>query len=310
MADIGQIRVVDEASILEALSALNHSQQPTNWVLLGYGAGKNEIVLQGQGTGGLDDFASQLKDDQVQFGVVELVVKGDAYNPVKHVLLTWIGEAVPPGLSKARSAAHRAELLELVKKKVSISTEFQTSKRTEVQYDAIAQSLTRMRATYHTSQDPTEERQSMSRSHAKGGTTFKMTVVDQPRVEAALRQVFEGKADWVILAYVEGKKDEVELVASGSGGVNALKAQYPTNRIYFCVVATECQATGSRETVKKFTVVTLIGHDAKPLQKAKSAGQRQDITDFILSVVPVHGHYQPSHPGELTEETISSKYRD
>jgi len=45
-------------------------------VLLGYGAGKNEIVLQGQGTGGLDDFASQLKDDQVQFGVVELVVKG------------------------------------------------------------------------------------------------------------------------------------------------------------------------------------------------------------------------------------------
>lgn len=70
------------------------------------------------------------------------------------------------------------------------------------------------------------------------------------------------------------------------------------------------QATGSRETVKKFTVVTLIGNDAKPLQKAKSAGQRQDITDFILSVVPVHGHYQPSHPGELTEETISSKYRD
>jgi len=43
----------------------------------------------------------------------------------------------------------------------------------------------------------------------------------------------------VILAYVEGKRDEIELVSSGSGGVAALQARYPTDRIYFCAVATE-----------------------------------------------------------------------
>jgi len=308
MDSIGKIKVPDEEAILNALRDLNHSKEPTNWVLLGY-AGKNEVVYQGQGTGGLDEFAAQLQDDQVQFGVLELLVKGDSYNPVKHVFLTWIGDQVPPGLSKARSAAHRQELLDLVKKEVSISTEFQTSKRSDVHYDAIAQSLTRMRATYHSSQDPTQERQSMSRSHAQGGSTFKFTVADRANVEAQLRQVFEGKVDWVALAYVEGKKDEIELVGSGSG-MAALRAMYPAGRVFFCAVATDCQTTGSREKVKKFTVVTLIGPDVKPLQKAKSAGQRQDVSDFILSVVPVHGHYQPSNPTELTEEAILAKYRE
>jgi hypothetical protein len=39
---------------------------------------------------------------------------GDAYNPVKFVLMTWIGPNVSPGLGKGRCAAHRLELYEFI----------------------------------------------------------------------------------------------------------------------------------------------------------------------------------------------------
>jgi len=83
-----------------------------------------------------------------------------------------------------------------MQKEVGVSTEYQTSKRSDVHFDMIAQSLTRMRATYHSSHDPTIERQSMSRSHAQGGSKYKLVVAEKATVEAALRQLFEGKADW------------------------------------------------------------------------------------------------------------------
>ena len=38
------------------------------------------------------------------------------------------------------------------------------------------------------------------------------------------------------MAYVVGKKDEVELVGTGKG-LGTLKQKFPTNRIFFCPVA-------------------------------------------------------------------------
>lgn len=309
--DITRANVVDETTILQHLRRLNSSVDPTNWVLMGYGQGKNDIVFCGSGRGGLEEFKQHLRDDQVNFGVLEVIVKGDAYNPVKHVFFTWIGSEVPAGISKARSAAHHKEILDMVKKAVGISCEYQTSLLSEVDYDPIAHAITRMSSTYHTSTDPTAQRQAMSSSHGRaGGAKSKLILVDREAAEAALREVFEGRADWCILAYVEGKKDEVELIGTGGGGVQGLRAQFPRDRIYFCLLTMKLQATGSRDKVTKYIVVTLIGPDVKPLQKARSGGQRQEITDFILSVVPVHTHFQPNDASELTEAAILAKFSD
>ncbi|KAL6076894.1 Coactosin-like protein [Balamuthia mandrillaris] len=306
-----QVKVVDAREIGQALTALNSHDDPTNWVLMGYGQGINDIVFVGKGSGGLSEFKEQMQDDKIFFAVLEVVVKGDEYNPVKHVFFSWIGNQVPPGVMKARSSGHRTELVEWVKKFVSVSCEYQTEKRTDIHYDPIAQAITRMRATYHTSHEPTQERQAMSRSSAQGGgSTSKLVIVDKAKVVAGLKEVYEAKADWAILAYVEGKKDEVELVGTGSGGVEGLRNQFPTNRIYFCVLSLDYHAQGTRDTITKYCFVTLIGPEVKPLQKARSGGQRQDIWDFVLSVMPLHAHYQPGSARDLTAEEILVKFRD
>jgi len=60
--------------------------------------------------------------------------------------------------------------------------------------------------------------------------------------------------------------------------------------------------------VRKIVLVTLIGAEVGALQKARSGGQRQEITDFVLSVIPLHSHFQPGNAAELTEEAILSKF--
>ena len=50
-------------------------------MLLGYGEGKNDIVLLGDGEGGLDEMKQNLTDDKIYFGVFEVVVEGNP--PIK-----------------------------------------------------------------------------------------------------------------------------------------------------------------------------------------------------------------------------------
>jgi len=49
---------------------------------LGYGEGKNDIVLLGDGEGGLDEMKQNLTDDKIYFGVFEVVVEGNHHPPL------------------------------------------------------------------------------------------------------------------------------------------------------------------------------------------------------------------------------------
>jgi hypothetical protein len=84
-----------------------------------------------------------LKNTEVCYAIVEVVVKDDElYNPIKYMFITWIGPDVPPGnhlimissiynfsdllltkigLTKAKSAGHRKELLDFVQVKCKLS---------------------------------------------------------------------------------------------------------------------------------------------------------------------------------------------
>jgi hypothetical protein len=103
---------------------------------------KNDLKFERAGSGGFEEMKQYLKDDDVKYGVFEVVVKGkhqfhtksvsfshlikqilsgDEYNPVKFVLMTWVGPNVSPGLGKGRCAAHRNELYEFVNVRLVLS---------------------------------------------------------------------------------------------------------------------------------------------------------------------------------------------
>jgi hypothetical protein len=88
---------------------LRHKKQGknTDWVLLGYepdlkflssGTFELNLNLTTKGSGGFEEAAKNFTEENIRYAVVEVVVTGDDYNPVKHVLVTWIGPKVPPGI--------------------------------------------------------------------------------------------------------------------------------------------------------------------------------------------------------------------
>jgi len=299
--------IVDPAQLKEELAKLGSTDDATNWVLLGYGEGKNDIVLTGSGNGGLEELRGLLDDSKIQFAVIEVVVKGDEYNPIKRVFISWIGKDVPPGLSKARAAGHKREVMDSINDTVSISTVFETGNISDINFETIAQSLTRIRPVYATSGEVPDEKKTMSKSYGSHGTQSRMRVINDDEAMTGLRAVFDGSADWAILAYVEGQKDEVEFLESGTGGIDALKAHFPTNRIYFTMLSLKVPTMG-RETITKYILVTLVGSEVKPLQKARSGGQRAEIMDYVKKVLPVNAHYQPGNASELTRDAILAKF--
>eukprot|EP01124_Arcella_intermedia_P030106 TRINITY_DN6509_c0_g1_i2.p2 TRINITY_DN6509_c0_g1~~TRINITY_DN6509_c0_g1_i2.p2 ORF type:complete len:140 (+),score=28.23 TRINITY_DN6509_c0_g1_i2:293-712(+) len=138
---------------------------------------------------------------------------------------------------------------------------------------------------------------------SKGGsTTQQLTILDKDNVVQALKGVHTQQHDWAILSYVKGQKSEIELIATGSGGVEALKGHWPEDRIFYCIVRLAAEQ-------EKIVLLTLIGKDVKPMEKARSGTQRHEASNFVLSIIPLHGEYQPNDPSDLHSKTILSKFK-
>eukprot|EP01088_Endostelium_zonatum_P018391 TRINITY_DN5889_c0_g1_i1.p1 TRINITY_DN5889_c0_g1~~TRINITY_DN5889_c0_g1_i1.p1 ORF type:complete len:327 (+),score=88.36 TRINITY_DN5889_c0_g1_i1:43-981(+) len=305
-----EVNLVNAAEIKAALAELNDTSSPVNWVMLGYGNGKNDVVLVEKSTSGVSGLHEYLKQEsansKIYFILVELIaVTGDDYNPTKNVFITWIGKKVEAGIGKARSSQHRAELVHIIKDTAPVSCEYQTETAAEIQHDLIAQAITRLRPAYATTKvDEGAARKNLS----KGGTgiTSKLKVQNEDEVRAALRDIKGDSSEkWLILAYVEGQKETIELVKTGSGGLDTLAQEFPKDKVYFCFVNFQQDAPGTREKLNKFVLVSMVGNGVKPIVKARSAGQRQDVQDFILSERPVSTHYQPGSAKDLTAAAIS-----
>jgi len=106
------------------------------------------------------------------------------------------------------------------------------------------------------------------------------------------------------LSYVQGSTNQVELIKCGGGSIEGLKKEYPSDRIYYCIL----RLPGS-DSVQKIVLLTLVGSQVPALAKARSGGQRQEVQDIVIKVVPLHGHYQPIDEDDMTPTTILNKFK-
>jgi len=299
---MNEVNLVNPNELYISLQELNDPKNTVDWILLECGTGKSDLKFSKKGTGGLEAFKKELKPDAVQYGVVQVLINSDEYNPVKNSLVAWIGPQVQAGLYKARAAGQRATLYNLLIQKgkgIPIASQFATDKLEELSADNIAHSITRISSKYGTAKTVTEERQIMSKG---GSSTGQLTVIEKEDVDAALKGVHSAKHDWCILSYVRGQKSHIELIATGSSGVEGLKPHWPVDRIYYCVL----RLTSEQE---KIVLLTLIGPEVKPMEKARSGVQRHEMSNYILSVTPLHGEYQPNDLVDLNPDTILSKFK-
>lgn len=80
--------------ILSAYDDVRSDASPTNWLLLSYASASGaELKLSATGSGGLQELAGALADDQAQYGYARVEYANDTESKrVKFVLVIWIGE--------------------------------------------------------------------------------------------------------------------------------------------------------------------------------------------------------------------------
>jgi len=305
MSNLSALSVVDESSFVANLEDLRDVDSKTNWVLIEY-EGRDTVKVTQKGEDGLDGFKKHLGEDKVQFGMIEAIVTGDNdYNTTKYVLITWIGPKVKAGLQKARCAGHRRELRETIHATVAVAAEMQAEEYDELTADLLGQAISRMRGKYH--QATTASSQRKARSSGRGGSSV-FQVVDEDKAIEALEQLNSGKADWAIFAYVVGKKGEIELIKTGSGGVESLAAEWPKDRIFFAI----CKVVwvqADTEALTKWVVISLVGESVSPIAKARTAAQMKEVSEWIAQYTPFHGIFQPFETDDLKPENILAKFK-
>ena len=299
------LQIHELEAVTAALARLQSVEDPTNWVALGY-VSKEAVHPTGSGAGGLDEFKALLDPGQVQFGVLEIVVGDSHDNDVttrKFVLTSWIGPKVPSGMQKARAAGHRSDLRALLHDHVAIAAELQAEALEDLNHDALAQTVSRMRSTYKKAVDATPAHR--AQASGKGGTS-RFEVADEAAVIAALETV-KGANDYCVLATVAGSRGAYELIQAGKGGVEALKRIWPSDRVFFCL--TKVQQVEDNQTFQKYVLISLVGENVSPLARARTAGQSKEVADWLINYVPFHGLFQPNDPSDLADSEILKKFK-
>jgi hypothetical protein len=113
--------------------------------------------------------------------------------------------------------------------------------------------------------------------------------VNEDEIREACSKVHKGQDKWAALGYVEGKKDEIAFVQSGSS-LEDLKKIFPRDKILYVMIAQ--QVTVTTTTTLKYLLVTCVGDQTGPLGmlfgpfliilvKARSGAHRAELVEFI-----------------------------
>ena len=151
----------------------------------------------------MEEVRQTLVENEIRFVILEVVITGDDYNAVKFVLITYIGNGVSAGIAKARAAGHRQELIDIVKRTITISAEFQASTLDELTSREISSSVTKVRERYQDSisvGQPKDVRQTMSRSHASAGdkTKSRLIINNEEQIKNELLRIHTtDELDWL-----------------------------------------------------------------------------------------------------------------
>eukprot|EP01118_Nematostelium_gracile_P000613 TRINITY_DN1066_c0_g2_i1.p1 TRINITY_DN1066_c0_g2~~TRINITY_DN1066_c0_g2_i1.p1 ORF type:complete len:136 (+),score=39.99 TRINITY_DN1066_c0_g2_i1:40-447(+) len=127
---------VSDSKIATAYAAVRSDSDDTNWLLLGYENNK-KIVLIGSGSGGVEELASHLKDDSINFGYVRVTNKDEETTRSKFVFLTWLGENAPV-MRKGNASVHVANVKSVIK---DYSLELKKSEISEVTEEAVLKAV-------------------------------------------------------------------------------------------------------------------------------------------------------------------------
>jgi len=129
--------------------------------------------------------------------------------------------------------------------------------------------------------------------------------------EAAAKNAFadvrcnDTATNWCLFTYSEAKKNTLELVGTGSGGIEELKAHLTEDKMYYGLV--RVQDIIDQSVTIKFVFIIWCGEKVPFVQKGKMTTHKGSISTLMGQY---HNDINASNLNELSEEIVMNKVRD
>eukprot|EP01114_Cavostelium_apophysatum_P022412 TRINITY_DN80_c0_g1_i1.p1 TRINITY_DN80_c0_g1~~TRINITY_DN80_c0_g1_i1.p1 ORF type:complete len:136 (-),score=42.80 TRINITY_DN80_c0_g1_i1:50-457(-) len=123
---------VSDSQIDDAYTKVRQDNGDINWLLLTYENNK-KIVFHSSGSGGVNELASKLTDDNCYFGYARVSIKDDETSRTKFAFITYKGESAPV-MRKGNVSVHIANVKTKIK---DFAVQINASEISEVSEDAV-----------------------------------------------------------------------------------------------------------------------------------------------------------------------------
>jgi len=104
---------VSDPELKTAYDEVRSDKSEINWAVFGY-EGASKIVLQGKGSGGLNEAADTFQNDQAQYAFLRVISGDQESKRAKFVFVSWCGEQVG-ALKRAKMSVHKASVKQVIK---------------------------------------------------------------------------------------------------------------------------------------------------------------------------------------------------
>jgi hypothetical protein len=283
-----------------------------NWIVFGY-EGRNTIVVVGRGSGGLsDEFRSLFfaTNTDARYALYRRDWKVELANTVKFILLDYTPDSIAP-MRKALLSTHKGQIKELFK---PFSANFEISKAEELNEEQIEDKIgeasgTKSNITTKTAN--THQAVDITRSTAKPSSNLvpdsvqanrPVNFADESSIRAAIAEVRNDNSatNWCLVHY--SNPTTLELVGSGSGGVEELIQNLNDNEVFYAFF--RVVEIYDKTNNVKFCFLRLISPNLPPMQKGKLTTQ----SGFIMALFqPFHTDFDIQTAADISPDIIVDK---
>eukprot|EP00029_Vermamoeba_vermiformis_P006049 TRINITY_DN226_c0_g1_i2.p1 TRINITY_DN226_c0_g1~~TRINITY_DN226_c0_g1_i2.p1 ORF type:complete len:986 (-),score=464.10 TRINITY_DN226_c0_g1_i2:72-3029(-) len=306
-----------------ATSDYAKSHQAT-WVVLG-SRGSSALSVLGEGQGSLEELRVFFTADAVVYAVLGYAVveqvedSAVTYITNKHLFVSWVGPEVKP-LAKARSSQQRVPLYDYANKLIPMHGQLHVERAEDLDDAAVLEKLTGARTQVESKvnaealrlkQKEMQQLQAQPKSPRQNSPTGSALVWknEQQAVEG-IKEVRNdtAAADWIAFGY-QGDSDDIVVLGTGTGGLNAVKSHFnPADVVYVVLGITEDEKTEGYATLK-YIFITWVGPEVKPLAKARSSQHRVLLYNFANQFLQLGAEYQALSSEDVNEQVLRAKLK-
>ena len=288
------LKIEDEETLIEKMKELQSDSNSLSWIMISYKDSKT-LQLEASGSGDFNNFKPKLTDDKVFYILYKQFLEELGGAP-KTILIAFVGPEVRP-MAKASSTPHRIALFKYCLRLVTLSSEYQATQASDIDYDSIFGKVTGSKGANKGHSTPGFTAKSF------GGKSQALTLVDENNINEQLKDLKDDKTstNWLKFGYTEDPT-QLRFEEKGTGGLQEFKNKLSDATVNYVLYKTYVEHS------PKVALITWVGPGVTAgTAKARATTHQMELEQIVRRILTVASAYQALGGEDLQEELIHKK---